>query len=99
MNTPVLLAFTALTMASTPVFGSTDSACPSGLPSELFIDCVAAVGMATSDENDPGAYFGKEPYNVTEQLQAWVDRQMQRDIARESTEPAGSDVAQQLDKR
>jgi len=97
MNTPVFLVFTAFTAATAPAYGSSDPACPSGLPAELMVDCIVAQGAADSAENST-AYFGTETYNVSVQLQAWVDRQMQRDIARESSEPTDSDVAQQLDK-
>ena len=97
MNTPALLFFTALTTAPIPAFGSDDSNCPSGLPAELFIECNIADGSASSLENGP-AHIGAESYNVTEQLQAWIERKMQRDVARENTEPTGTDIARQLDE-
>lgn len=97
MNTQIIVAFTVLTTAPAVAFGGSESTCPSGLPAELFINCVTASSAASGDENGP-ANFGTESYNVTEQLQAWVDSQMRREIARESSETAGADVAGQFDE-
>ncbi|MBI3775658.1 MAG: hypothetical protein HY273_08925 [Gammaproteobacteria bacterium] len=97
MNTQIVLAVTVLTTTPAAAFGGSESICPSGLPAELFINCITASSAASSEENGPD-HFGTEFYNVTEELQAWVDSQMRREIARENSEPAGADVARQLDE-
>ncbi len=97
MNTFVLLIFAGLVTASTEVSGNSESNCPSGLPVELLLDCTVADQAARNDDSSRGD-FGGDYYNVTEKLQAWVDRQMQLDIQREGGGTPESDVAQQLDE-
>ena len=95
MKTSIVLIFTVFTAASVSVHGSVN--CPSGLPAELLLECNIAESSAQVAENGAGM-FGSDSYNLSEKLQAWVDRQMQRDAERENTEPTGRDVAQQVDE-
>ncbi len=96
-STLIVLAFTTLTAVSIAPFDSNDTACPSGLPAQLFLDCVVADSSARSVENGPAHIGAAEYYNVSEQLQAWADTQMRRDAARELTLSTDSDIAQQVD--
>lgn len=95
MNAHAFLLFIVLTTLTAPVLGNIN--CPDGLPQALLLDCRAAERAGQSDESGPD-YFGYDHYNVTENLQAWVDRQMQLDVARERTEPTGSDIAGHLEE-
>lgn len=94
MNARLFLLISTITTLSTTAFASIN--CPDGLPQELLRDCNAAESAAQTDESGPD-YFGFDQYNVTEKLQSWVDRQMQLDVARESAEPTGSDLARHLE--
>lgn len=97
MTTLHLVIFSVMSSASMSAHGSTDSACPSGLPVELMQDCMTAVHAASSDENGLNE-FGSEPYNLVEKLQQWMDVQMRADAPRDDvTDDEGSDVAQQAD--
>lgn len=98
MKTLVFL-FSMVMMASTPGQGDYVSSCSVGLPTEIMLDCIVAEGAAQTPESST-TFFAEDIFNVTERLQAWVDRQMQRGNMRtdeETGEPSG--VAQQMDKR
>ena len=98
MNSLLLAFLTGLLVTSTAAFGGEDSRCRSGLPAQMFIDCAVAEGAAHCSENGPGN-VGAGFYNVTDNLQPWMELQMRRDVARENTEPIRDDIAQQLDRR
>jgi hypothetical protein len=97
MNKSALLLFAVPLTASGPAFAESSN-CPLDLPFELYRDCRTAEFAAESDENGL-AYFGETPYDMTANLQAWVDRQMKAEFDRESdVAPEGSDVARQADE-
>ena len=96
MNSLLLAFLTGLLVTSTAAFGGEDSRCRSGLPAQMFIDCAVAEGAAHCSENGPGN-VGAGFYNVTDNLQPWMELQMRRDVARDLSDSTGSDVAQQLD--
>jgi hypothetical protein len=97
MNKTRLLLFATLSMAASPAPGDTTH-CPLDLPYELYRDCRTAELAANTDESGP-THFGESVYDLSANLQAWVDRQMRAEFEREGeAAPEGSDVARQTDR-
>ena len=97
MNTLAFFLF-VLVVIFIPARNSLASGCPSELPFEVYLDCAVAEGAAESDKSEPPP-FASEEFNLSERLQAWVDSQMQRDIARDDeASPESNEVAEREDE-